>query len=314
MKKSIGILILLFLLVTGIKVNAQQQPRFTQYAFNPLFYNPAAAGFHGADIGVAGLYRNQWLGLEGAPVTQMITVDGTVKRKRIGLGLIVMNDVLGAVRQQQFSGEFSYRWRLGDFQFLSFGTSLGAYPTMLDPSKIKAANMNDVAIPTYDNVLWRPQVKLGIFYNSDYQYYGICVTDIYHRDLNYSEKQRSVSDDGSGTHVFLTAQYNYDLNEKFAYKQAVLLKTDFHAPIQLDFTPMIEYNKKVLLGLSYRFEESICGMLQYNLKDYLKCGVSYDYTTTALTNYNNGTFEIILAYTFFRNKEIMYNPRLFGKQ
>ena len=50
---------------------AQQQQHNTQFMYNKLGYNPAYAGSQDVPC-VTCLYRNQWIGLEGAPQTQII--------------------------------------------------------------------------------------------------------------------------------------------------------------------------------------------------------------------------------------------------
>lgn len=50
------------------KVQAQQDPHYTQYMYNMNVVNPAYAGSKESISGGL-LYRQQWSGLEGAPKT-----------------------------------------------------------------------------------------------------------------------------------------------------------------------------------------------------------------------------------------------------
>ncbi len=47
---------------------AQQDAQYTQYMYNTMSVNPAYAGSRG-QLSFAGLYRAQWIGLDGAPET-----------------------------------------------------------------------------------------------------------------------------------------------------------------------------------------------------------------------------------------------------
>ncbi|MBL0343396.1 MAG: PorP/SprF family type IX secretion system membrane protein [Bacteroidetes bacterium] len=70
---------------------AQFEPQFTQYMFNEMFINPAYAGSR-EQISATMVYRNQWVGLEGAPKTQTASIHGPLMNKKLGLGLTIMNE------------------------------------------------------------------------------------------------------------------------------------------------------------------------------------------------------------------------------
>src|SRR3954447_22637794 len=54
--------------------SAQQQPYYTQYILNNFILNPALAGIQNYwDLKVS--YRNQWVGLQGAPRTMYLTIN-----------------------------------------------------------------------------------------------------------------------------------------------------------------------------------------------------------------------------------------------
>jgi len=66
MKKSI--ITMLVTMVTCFVASAQQDPSFSMYMFNGLFINPAYAGSQEA-ISMMAIYRQQWVGVDGAPRT-----------------------------------------------------------------------------------------------------------------------------------------------------------------------------------------------------------------------------------------------------
>ena len=110
---------MLLLLVCTLKVNAQQDPMYTQYMFNMLAINPAYAGSRNV-VSATALYRNQWSGLNGAPETTTFTIDAPFKDKKIGLGLQVFSDKLGITNTTGVVLSGSYRIRM-DKGTLSFG-------------------------------------------------------------------------------------------------------------------------------------------------------------------------------------------------
>ena len=85
------IVLLLFSSWIGV---AQQLPQFTQYMYNTISINPAYAGSR-ETLSVVGLHRSQWIGLEGGPQTQTLSIHAPMRNERVGLGLSFINDKLG---------------------------------------------------------------------------------------------------------------------------------------------------------------------------------------------------------------------------
>ena len=90
MKKIYIILAFLF----AVQMQAQQDPQYTQYMYNTVAINPAYAGNRGV-TSIVGLHRSQWVGLDGAPRTQSLSVHSPIGEGKVGLGLSIVNDALG---------------------------------------------------------------------------------------------------------------------------------------------------------------------------------------------------------------------------
>ena len=75
MKKNtiVSIAASLLLMAGALPMAAQFDPQFTQYMFNELYINPAYAGSRDNLSGTM-LWREQWVGLSGAPSTGTLTV------------------------------------------------------------------------------------------------------------------------------------------------------------------------------------------------------------------------------------------------
>ena len=87
---------MLFLTTLGMSnwVFAQQDAQYTQYMYNPMNVNPAYAGSRDA-LSIFGMHRTQWVGLEGAPTTNVFSIHTPLKNERLGLGLSIVNDKIG---------------------------------------------------------------------------------------------------------------------------------------------------------------------------------------------------------------------------
>jgi len=74
---------------------AQQDPQFNMYQFNPLIINPAYAGARDG-LTTAMSARQQWVGFDGAPRTVALSAHMPVMDKKLGVGLTITNDKMGA--------------------------------------------------------------------------------------------------------------------------------------------------------------------------------------------------------------------------
>ena len=130
-KKFFIPLVLLFAIVEI--VHGQQDAQYTQYMFNTLSVNPAYAGSRG-QLSIAGLYRSQWVGLEGSPTTQTLNVHSPIQNSRVGYGFSIVNDEIGdgVVQETYFDAVVSYTIDVARDAKLSFGLKAGGNLLNLD--------------------------------------------------------------------------------------------------------------------------------------------------------------------------------------
>ena len=104
---------------------AQQDPQFTYYMYNTVSVNPAYAGQRDG-LSIIALNRAQWVGLEGAPNTQTISLHSPLRNERLGLGLTAINDNIGPLHELHIQSQFSYTVQLNrKGTKLSFGINAG---------------------------------------------------------------------------------------------------------------------------------------------------------------------------------------------
>ena len=115
----------ILVVMSSSAVFAQQDPQFTNYMYNTTVINPAYAGTRDA-LSILALYRTQWAGLDGAPVTASASVHSPMTNSNLGWGLSVVNDEIGPSIEQHFSADFSYRITFANLSKLSFGLKASA--------------------------------------------------------------------------------------------------------------------------------------------------------------------------------------------
>jgi type IX secretion system PorP/SprF family membrane protein len=104
-------LFLLILMLAAVESSAQQDAQYTQYMYNTININPAYAGSRGA-LSLFGLYRTQWVGLDGAPETSSFSINTPINNSRVGVGLSLVNDKIGPTNENNISADVSYTYRL----------------------------------------------------------------------------------------------------------------------------------------------------------------------------------------------------------
>ena len=122
----------IFFLVTVLLVNAQQETQYSQWMWNHVAYNPAIAGIQNCSK-VKTMSRLQWVGFEGAPVSNMITFTTPIKTKRTqmfsprqGFGVKFERDVIGPFTSNGLSFTYAVHFNFTQATRISFGVNVGA--------------------------------------------------------------------------------------------------------------------------------------------------------------------------------------------
>ena len=135
------------LVQAGVGAFAQQDPMYSQYMFNTLAFNPAYAG--SADVFTAmALSRNQWVGFDGAPATQTLSLNSPLPGGKLALGGNLIHDVAGPATQNSAFLDIAYRIRTGKNTRLSFGLS-GDPGWMMDTGHRSAATTSCWNVPAF---------------------------------------------------------------------------------------------------------------------------------------------------------------------
>ncbi|WP_433835231.1 PorP/SprF family type IX secretion system membrane protein [Flavobacterium anhuiense] len=300
-------LILVFMFFSIVS-HAQQDAQYTQYMYNTIEVNPAYAGSRGA-LSVFGLYRTQWIGLDGAPETSTFSVNTPLKNSDLGLGVSLVNDKIGPTVENTLSADLSYTIPTSDTWNLSFGIKGTANLFNIDINKLSYEDQDD---PQFQNLKnkFSPNVGAGLYFHSDRAYVGLSVP-------NFIETNRYDSDDVAifkeKINYYLIAGYVFNLDrlEYIKFKPALMTKIVEGAPLQVDVSGNFMFNDKFVLGLAYRWSASVSAMAGFQVTKGMYIGYGYDHETTQLRKYNSGSHEIFLRFEFFNNYNKMISPRFF---
>ena len=282
-------------------VFGQQDAQYTQYMYNMNILNPAYAGSKGiTSLGLLG--RTQWVGVDGAPQTATLSLHSPVGRA-VGLGLSVIHDEIGPVKENNVFADFSYTINTSEKGSLAFGLKAGV--SFLDVGDLTSIDPDPLNIPIHQT---SPNFGAGIFYYTNKYYLGLSAPNFL--ETRHLEKKGGIVTTASEKmHYFLTSGYVFDLTENLKLKPSTMIKAASGAPLSVDLSANLLVSEKFELGLSYRFDDSISGILGFNVNDDFRIGYAYDYTTSKFGNFNNGSHELMLLFDF--NRRNLTSPRFF---
>ncbi|WP_299439593.1 type IX secretion system membrane protein PorP/SprF [uncultured Aquimarina sp.] len=298
---------------------AQQDAQYTQYMYNTISVNPAYAGSRGV-MSIMGLHRSQWVGLDGAPRTQTLTLNTPIgDNNRVGLGLSIVNDEIGPTDETYFDIDFSYTIPTSDTGKLSFGIKAGGHLLNVDFDKLSQFETGD---PLFSNGnidnKFSPNVGAGIYYHTDKFYVGLSAPNLLETD--HFDEEASIDSNGNSSFIaeerinyYLIAGHVFDLSDTVKFKPAVLSKLVFGAPLQVDISANFLLYDKLTFGVGYRWSAAFSAMAGFQVSDSLMIGFAYDKESTELgrTQFNDGSYEVMLRFELFRKYNRMLTPRFF---
>ena len=301
-------LAVLIAVVTLFEANAQQDPHYTQYMYNMNVINPAYAGSK-ENLSFGLLYRKQWVDIQDAPST--FTFSGhSPAGKNVGLGLSVIADEIGPVKEQNVYGDFSYTLNLGGEHKLALGIKAGATfqkiglfseiaPTLPQPGD--GGFSEDTS-----NIFFN--IGTGIFYYTNKYYVALSVPNM--MKANYLDFN-GVKYGTETQHYFLTGGYVFDLTPNLKFKPFAMLKSAFNSPSSLDLSANFLFNERFAIGGTYRVDDSVGGMVNFAITPSLRIGYAYDHIMSELKTSAPASHEIILLFDVNFPKKVSRSPRFF---
>jgi type IX secretion system PorP/SprF family membrane protein len=299
MKRYINhIFVAMLLPVLGL---AQQLPQYSQYMLNDFVLNPAIAG-RSDYWEVKSNNRYQWVGITDAPRTYILSLQGPLKNKNMGLGGTVFTDIVGPTRRTGLNMAYAYHVKLNSKYKLSLGLDAGILQYAVDGSKILTHDAGDpVMSPNYQSAI-APDLGAGAYFYSDKLYVSLGFPQLYNANLKFFNDQ-TTKNSLLASHFYGLAGYRIKMGEDFTLEPMVLVKYVTPAPLQVDGGLRVSYQGKVWLGANYRTDDAVSAVVGYMFSQWLMFGYSYDYSITPLRKYNTGTHEVMLGMRFMPPKK-----------
>lgn len=289
----------------SVAVWAQQQVMFTQYMFNQMAFNPAYTGIHDG-VSASAIMRQQWVGFDGAPNTQAVSIHSPIGFTPMSLGGMILRDQIGSTTQHGVYFTYAYRIMLRNHSKISFGLQgeLTQYR-----QQYSASVSSDPTVANSNLNVLRPNFGAGIMWHSDRFYLGLGIPMLVRQQF---DPNNSYSDSEIVRHYYLSGGYVFALSPVVMFKPNFLVKMVEGSPVEVDLNANFLFKDLIWAGISYRSLESFDALIQLQLGDRFQLGYSFDFfTTTDISKVASGSHEIMLNYVIDLPRTKIKTPRYF---
>ena len=286
--------IVLVVLLLGMGLaHAQKEPQYTQYMYNIGSFNPAYVGTVETPE-IIGLYRAQWVDIPGAPTTIRGGANIPFNNEKMGIGINIVNDVLGPSKQTYFDVAYSYEIQLSDDTKLSFGLNAGGSSLNVDYSEGTFEQGSDPSLLGGNYSSFYPTVGAGLFmYHEEDWYLGASVPNFLTDEL-YNDEVATIVEDYMQLNVI--GGYVFELSDRTKFKPAFLMNYLQGSPVTVNLSANFQFIDALTIGASYRFDNAVSGLAGFQISNAMFIGYSYDYNTNGLGEYSGGSHEAILKF------------------
>ena len=281
-------------MMMGVSSYAQQEYSFTQYFEANSFYNPAATGTDGTQ-NILLQFRKQWTGFEGSPITAGALYENDLNAYHMGLGGFVYVDQIGQTTVTNVVANYRYSVKFNEELSMSFGLDAGTDIYSTDYDRLTYWETDQV----FDNV--RPTVAVpragtGVQLYSDNFYVGLSVPRLLTFNTSSSMSITASNLPSVVSNYYLSAGYEFPVGKDVEMTTNLLGKYTHRIKPQVDINAMATYREVIGLGIGYKSLAFVSFYMQYTYDKAVIIGYSFDLTTSKISNYSNGSHEILIKY------------------
>jgi len=320
-------------IIWALSASAQQDPMFTNYHFNSLVFNPAYAGSN-EHLALNLSHRQQWLGFDGAPVTQTLTAHTPLRNERVGVGFALTNDKIGPGGTTDLAASYAYRMQVGASKKLKL--SLGLQASVANwRGKFSEITVEHTDDPSFSQNLsrWLPNFGAGAYLYGEKFYLGLGCPRIFEHDLRKTKEDTEGVFAKNFRNLYVSTGAVFPLQgDQLIFRPSLLLQSagflsdvkkevagqNIGAPMSANLGAAVLFRQLFWVGTSYRTalsgkssHDSANLWLAWSLRNGMRFGASYDITLSKIRTASSNSFEIMLGYEFDVKVKQVASPRYF---
>ncbi len=276
-------------LIFSAIVSIQAQQQFSQLLKTQGMLNPAYNGSREAVSGII-LYRNQWVGIDGAPKTQAANLHSPLPYfDGLGIGFSFINETIGLNKDFDAYWGISYRTKVSREAVLSFGFQSGLNSYKVDINETVSEQGIDPQF-NHSTSYVKPNFGAGVFLHTKKFFAGLSAPELL---LHTPDSSRFKFKDITS---YLYGGYVFEISPELMLKPTVLIKYQSTSPIEINANTSLLIRNMFCVGAGWRVGDALIFFADYRITNSIMIGYSYDYTLSDLNTFSKGTHEISISF------------------
>ncbi len=296
------VLFIIMTLLVSLHSNGQKELVLSQYMHNQYAFNSAFAGSR-EGLSVFGAFRKQWVGIPGAPESQLLTAHMPLKKMKVALGVQVFNETIATNSLTGVSFSYTYRFRVNRSIWMGLSMSGGLSSFSAKWSEASLENPEDPLFAANESSMG-PQAGFGWSIYNNHFFGGFSVPELFSHDFSYLEQTNF---DLSQSNYYLTGGYLFDLGPQVAIQPSFLARYNPDSELPSDFSATLIFDRLIWGGLTYRTNHDVVAMAGWQILPQLRVAYSFDYSMGDIGRFNKGSHEISIQYDL---KYMIHSPNI----
>jgi len=307
-----ALLIIGIIFLTVINLEAQQIGFFNNNIINPYSTNPAKAGLDGSKIFLQ--QRNQWVGVQGAPVFSQLTGEWRLGESKSSIGLNISHSTASILSNTTSYITYAHHFRLSENQFLSFGLSAGIRNNSILYDQVYALDDNDPLLFDYNQTGTSFDASFGM----NYKFKGLEVQFaslqlFANKTVFASSYEQKELEYNFVRHFFASVGYKFKAGDNFNITPILQARNVQGQNIQPEAIVKFDYKDFIWTAVHYNYKRSYAFTVGVAVSEMFVIGYSAEFSANEFQGYSNGTHEIVFGIKFGSSFQTNINKKKIEK-
>ncbi len=296
-----------FILLLSVTIYGQQIPLNNQHLINKSLLTPALSGING-NIESFLTYRQNWVGVQGAPIAGFLNVNGAFN-DAMGFGFSAITQKSGNFSQNFITLSYAYHLYINDNMAISAGISPLFYRNSLNLSTIQSYGLQMDPLLLNNEALGINAFDVGVSLAFTYANFnaGISVPQTIGMTFKFDE---SGSNFGLKRHYFGFMSYNIQANA-FGIEPMAIVRSTEKSPVNYSGNVRVNYKNKLWSSVGYSADQSVLISVGVLSSNNLAINYSYEVGVAGLSRAGSGTHEITIGFLIKPAKKFKQNATVF---
>jgi len=312
-RKALKVLFIIGILtLTILNMQAQQVGVFNNNIINPFSLNPAKAGSDGSKIFLQ--QRNQWIGVQGAPVFSLLTAEWRLGESKSAVGLNVSHSSASILRNTSSYVTYAHHFRLSENQYLSFGLAAGIRNNSISFDQVYILDNGDPLV--FDNN--QTGTSFDASFGLNYKFKGLEIQfaslQLFANQTVYSSSyEQKELEYNFVRHFFASVGYKFTAGDNFNITPILQARNVQGQNLQPEAIVKFDYKDFIWTAVHYNYQRSYALTVGVAVSEMFVIGYSAEFSANEFQGYSNGTHEIVFGIKFGSSFQTNINKKKIEK-